>query len=247
MIARLILTGSLLLTIVAPARAAGAAELWLTWGECAAGGGTSLALPSCSNTLATATLVPTFQVDAPIDSVVAMEIVVDVVTDGASLPDWWRFEPGGCNSGGLVANVDFSAQGACTDPWSGAGLAMAQAWWPGQPRGGANQARLVVTSAIPAVGMATLLAGTPYYGANIRFSLQRGSGPAACAGCAGGACLVLNSIQLIRLPGSSPETVDLYPSGGATSGWAAWQNLQAPCSAVPVRNRTWGALKSLYR
>jgi hypothetical protein len=65
----------------------------------------------------------------------------------------------------------------------------------------------------------------------------------ACAGCSTGACIVLNSVELVRLPGAIGGNVTLTTPG---SNFATWQ-AGAACVTVPVRNRTWGQVKALYR
>lgn len=223
-----------------------AASLRLTWADCPEGGGLSLRQSTCNNFLAVESLVPSFELTTPVDSVIAMELVIDVISANASLPAWWHFEPGGCNAGALSANTDFSLLASCADPWNSNGTALVQAWWVGQPRGGANQARLIVTVAASSANMVTMEALTPYYATIIRLTHQHSVGPSACAGCASSLCLVLNSIQLLRLPGAAIAEVQLLPSVG-TSNWAAWQSSLADCAQVPVRNQTWGAIKNLYR
>jgi hypothetical protein len=38
-------------------------------------------------------------------------------------------------------------------------------------------------------------------------------------------------------------------SGGTTTGsdWARWQGNGADCALVPVKNKTWGEVKAMYR
>lgn len=246
MAARLLAICCLFALLSCPA-AAGAADLRLTWNDCPEGGGLNHREFSCNLTLGSLTLVPSFRVDAPIDSAVALEIVIDVVSGEPTLPDWWRFDPGGCNAGALSANTGFASLGSCDDPWNGSGVALAQTWWVGQPRGGANQARLVISSAVSPAQPVRIEGGTSYYAALVQIALQRTMGPASCLGCLAEACLVLNSIQVQRLPGTLPETVVLEPTVAGTPGWATWQNDGGLCGVVPVRNRTWGAVKTLYR
>lgn len=243
-----LLLRSLLVTAlgIAPALARGA-TLGLTWNECAPGSGLALRTNACTNALVPLSLLPTFTLDAPVDSVAFLELVVDVIAEDPVLPDWWRLEPGGCNAGAMTGTGDYTGLGACTDPWNGGGTALVQVWSPGEPRGGANMARMIVTSSVLPANFASLQAGVEYYAAHLRLSLARGSGVGSCAGCLRGACLVLNSVQLGRLPGASPALVTVVPTSGGTPGIATWQNGHAECAAVPVRNRTWGAIKSLYR
>ncbi|MBI5170946.1 MAG: hypothetical protein HZA61_15760 [Candidatus Eisenbacteria bacterium] len=220
-------------------------DLSLRWNECPEGGGLAQRTSGCGNPLAVEHLVTSLQLSAPVDSVVAIEMVVDLVSSSATLPDWWQFGSGGCNSGALSASADFSALGACSDPFSGTGVAVVQTWFVTQPRGGANMARMIVTTSVLASQQTTIGAGAPYYGADIRMTHARSSGASACAGCATAVCLVFNSAQLIRHPAAVPAEVTVLPSGASNT--AAWQGNFSNCSLVPARNTTWGAIKSLYR
>ena len=107
---------------------------------------------------------------------------------------------------------------------------------------------MIVTSSVVPANFASLQAGVESTTPRTSGShWLEGSGVGSCAGCLRGACLVLNSVQLGRLPGASPTLVTVVPTSGGTPGIATWQNGHAECAAVPVRNRTWGAIKSLYR
>lgn len=220
----------------------------LRWGECVDGGGSSNRALLCVDNISNSTLIPSFVLAAPVDSVIALEIVVDVQHALSQLPDWWHLEPTGCRAGNLSASAEYSSLGACTDPWSTLGVGSVQAWNVGEPRGGANQARMIVTSAVPSSAYATLSAGTPYYGALVVLHSGSTIGPTVCTGCSAGACLVLNSIRIIRLPGASPASVDVVTPGPGAENWVTWQGGgAASCSAVPIRNVTWGRLKGFYR
>jgi hypothetical protein len=72
------------------------------------------------------------------------------------------------------------------------------------------------------------------------------AGTSPCAGCGVGACLVLNSVELVRLPGAPGGDATLTQPAEAGSNFANWQS-GAACVAVPARNRSWGQIKSLYR
>jgi hypothetical protein len=70
-------------------------------------------------------------------------------------------------------------------------------------------------------------------------------GAGACGGCAGSVCLV---IQMLNV--TTPVLGNnMFLSGGTTPGsnMATWQGSGADCNLVPVRNRSWGEVKALYR
>jgi hypothetical protein len=231
-----------------PLRAGAAEGLSLTWGECALSGSAAHdGTWTCDSNLGQSDLFCAFGVGAPVDSVLGVEVVVDVQQADAGLPDWWRFEVGGCRSGELLADLDFRARSACADFYHGnatAGLT----YDPGQPRGGANQARIRVTaSVLPDFGYATLDPATMYYAARLIIRHATTTDP-LCAGCAGPACLVLNSITVKRQPGASGGDVVVTTPGAGDANWATWQGgAGANCASVPVRAVTWGRIKGLYR
>lgn len=227
---------------------ASAQGLFLSWNDCWTGAGAaSEATFSCLFDSGSHELVVGFSLAQPIDSIVGLEAVVDIQHADETLPDWWHFESGGCRSGRIVAGVDFSNLSGCANPWGTVGLALVQIYAPGAPRGAANQARLVaVASVSPSDSARVLESGQDYSALVLSISHAETIGPVGCAGCQGNACLVLNSIELIRLPGGTGNVVLEVPGGGSANQ-VTWQGAAADCGAVPVRAMPWGRLKSLYR
>ncbi len=243
---------ALVASAIAAARVHAAEGLFLTWGDCALGGAgnPNLSIP-CESDDGENALYCAFSLAQAIDQVLGIELVVDLQSDLDPLPDWWRFESGvptpppGCRLGALGASRDFSGAPTCTDPWAGTtGDALVADYTPGSPRGGTNQARIRAVADV-SVGPALALDGShTYYGLKL---ILRNSGTSVCSGCASPVCLVLNSIWL-RRPGVPGGDVLLTAPGPGNANWATWQaSASQNCAAVPVRRRTWGALKSLYR
>jgi hypothetical protein len=143
--------------------------------------------------------------------------------------------------------VQFGNLPGCADPWAGSGVASFPSYTVTQPRGGANQARIKAGVGVLPSDPRALLADTPYHAVRIVIVANQTTGTSACAGCTGKACLVLNSLWIKRLPGAQGGDVFVSAPGPAEGNWAAWQDIGANCSAVPVRSSTWGAVKSLYR
>ena len=93
----------------------------------------------------------------------------------------------------------------------------------------------------------TLTSGQPYITADLDLATRGTIGTGSCSGCSSTACLVFNSVTLKRLPGASVTDI-LISDPASSANWAFWQGtVGVDCAAVPVRNHTWGALKSLYR
>ena len=98
-----------------------AGGLSLGWQDCRALGGAGFTGRSygCTSSLAELPLFPALVPDVAIDSVVAVELVIDVDVATDPLPPWWRMDPGQCRANGWAADASFS--GGCLDPWLGRG------------------------------------------------------------------------------------------------------------------------------
>lgn len=234
----------------APTPCGAAEEIALAWDDCA---GAPLGLADkvheCSFNTGFEPLFPSFQMpQATGPDVIGLELVLDLQHSDAALPDWWRFSVGGCREDLLRADTDFSTAPGCADPWAGLATAQVQAYVTSLPFGQPNQARILVTVGVPSLDARALDATTRYHAVRIRLQNEKSSGAFACLGCNSGACLVLNSIAVRRLPGSPGGDVVLTAPLEGNGNRATWQGGQgADCTAVPVRRRTWGALKGLYR
>ncbi|MBI1796085.1 MAG: hypothetical protein HYR74_03425 [Candidatus Eisenbacteria bacterium] len=230
------------------ARPARAAEgLYLNWTDCALGPtATSDRAFACNSNFGQEELFCAFTMPAPTNNVVSVEIVVDMQNATSPLPDWWRFDTGGCRPNDLSVAADFSGMTSCSDMWGGAPrTAMVQGYTPGEPRLGTNQARIKVTAWVLPQDAVTLDGTTMYYAVRVIVKNDLTTGSPSCVGCGSAACLVLNSIQIGRVSGGD---IFLQVPGAGDANWARWQGgLGADCAAVPVRARAWGQLKSLYR
>lgn len=229
---------------IAPASDAVAAEqLWLRWSDCAPTGPPGMTL-NCTIPAFSRNLYASACPAAALSQVVAANLVFDVVTDSATLPDWWKLGPGDCRDGQLGADTDFSATVDCADAWGGAGVSLVQVFG-NRPGGGANQTRFVVAAGVPGNQSVTLPADQPVALARV-FMFLSDVVTTTCAGCGVGACLVLNSVEVVRLPGAPGGDVTLFQPGEPGGNYATWQS-GAACVSVPARNRSWGQIKALYR
>jgi len=235
------------LAIVSPAADARAAEaLHLTWDACAFEAGASPSrLFACDVDQDTLRLHVGFTLAQPVSDAIGLELVVDVQFESPALPDWWRLEDGGCRAGALRVDADFGLAPGCADPWSGGGAAGFPSYTPGMPRGAPNQARIRAGVGVAPATPRSLAADTPYHAARLAFlTIKTTAG--ACPGCETRACLVLNSILIRRAPGAEADVFVTTPAP-LDGNWALWQGTGAPCTQVPARRATWGAVKSLYR
>jgi hypothetical protein len=239
------------LLAVGPPAVRAAEGLYLTWNDCASGpGATRDRGSSCASETGQQNLYCAFGVSAPVDSVLGLELVVDVQSADPALPDWWRFDMGGCRAGNLRAGFVFPSPSPCGDFLNGNAAGGLQGYYLNEPRGGASQARIqVAASLLESVGgYASLDPNGMYYAACLTLTNTRTIGAGACAGCPQPVCLVLNSITLRRQPGALGGDQFLSVPGPGQANWATWQGgLGADCAAVPVRAVSWGRVKSLYR
>ena len=237
--------------VATPGRAA--EGIFLNWNDCALGVvATSDLTNPCSSNAGQSELICSFSVAQAVDSVLAVEITIDLQHSEAALPEWWRFDQSPCRANALGIDGNFAGRNACEDMWHGEPVAGGLAQYTvGLPRGQVNQARIKLTLAVTPERMQNLGANTTYYAARLVIDNRETSGDPSCAGCATPVCLVLNAIVIgrpPRPPGAPDANVLLDVPGAGHPNWVTWQGGQgANCSAVPVRSVTWGRLKALYR
>jgi hypothetical protein len=247
----LLALGSLVFGVAAAA--AGAAEgIYLSWNDCPlAPSASQNRINACNQNLGQSELLCAFSLAQPIDSVLAIEVIVDVQHSATVLPPWWQFNDGSCRERSATADADFGARIACEDMWGDAKPAGSlQQYIVGQPGGNPNQARMRIAIATTSEHMRTLGAASTYYAARIVINETATVPPKECSGCSEQACLVLNAIVIGRPPrplGAPSGNVVLDVPGPGNGNWATWQGNGVDCTTVPVTRKTWGQVKSLYR
>jgi hypothetical protein len=239
------------LLAVGPSAARAVEGLYLTWNDCESGAGATHDHSNvCVSDSNQQSLYCAFSLPAPVDSVLGLEIVVDVQSAAAVMSNWWRFDVGGCRAGNLRAGFVFPSPSPCANFLRGNASGGLQGYTLNKPYGGANQARIeVAASLLESVGgYASLGSDSTYYAACLTITNAHASEPGACVGCLEPTCLVLNSITVLRQPGAVGGNQVLSVPGPGQANWATWQGgLDANCAAVPARAVTWGRIKSLYR
>lgn len=219
------------------------AQVNLSWGNCGTNGTQDQVFACNTNTGSPFTLFGSF-ISPDASQCVAIEAVVDFMNTDLALQDWWKFNTGECRAGGFNGNYDFtSGPFECVDFWQGQSIGVQGSITNGAGLG-ANTLRYKLVTAIPAAS--DMDPGQEIYGFKINILRTRTVGTGSCAGCADGACFVLNSILVNQPAGVG----DILLTGAAPGGrdFATWQGgLTSLCTAVPNRNRTWGQVKALYR
>lgn len=239
------LAAALLLLATAPAaRAQGG--LAAQWADCPPGGGPTVT-PSCDSNVGERRLYMAFVPGVEVQDVVGWTLVLDLVSNVATLPDWWQVQSGGCRAGEITAAPPTGLEASCVDVWSATGAALLQSYLYPRPGGDAAQLRLVLGVGVPAGNAFTLSAGENYMAGVVSIHFAKTVLPGGCEGCTEPACFVFNSAEIVRLPGASGEPPQPFvtPLNG-TGNQATWGAATA-CSTVPARARTWGQIKSLYR
>ena len=253
----------MLLAISATMASAGAG-VNIRWDTCLGGGGTPNKASACNSNSGGNQMVGSFQVPDTIRSVSGLEVVIDLGSQGLTLPAWWQFKNlGSCRSTSLVMNFTAGFSGPCANDWSQGGASGGiGAYNIGQR--GPNTARIVAAIAVPQTGLVELDPGNEYFAFNITINNVKTTGTGACTGCDVPVCIQWNSV---RLTTPNPQIFRLIvgptfcpplgppPFTNICSDFCEWQGPVAVTigdvtgcnAAVPTRNTTWSAVKSLYR
>jgi len=240
----LLLAAAMLSLVAGSAMAAG---LDLSWDDClatTAGGLNKTSL--CTSNSGSSNCYGTYVLanNTP-SNVVANDMVMDINTNGSTLPCWWNFTAAPRTTGISVAFITPCASNA-TDYWGsvtgGPFGGFAAQLYPSVPQ----RVRIVMTVAIDgnAPEAAPVPGGQETY--SYTFTLKNTNSVGTCTGCLTSACLVLNRIN-VDLSANPP--IELTSQDARN--FVFWQGgaINAPgCPlAVPTTNKTWGSVKALYR
>jgi hypothetical protein len=233
-----LVTFASLATLAPPAAAFGGINL--RWTDCGEFGIVARSF-ACNTNVGTNQLFASVIAPVPMNQLEGMEAVIDLQSLSASLPNFWQLGSGGCRSGALTHNFDFTlGPFNCGDPWQGV-AAGGESYQAGFPFPNGARIKIVVAVQVPV----SIDDVTEYYAFELRFSNAKAVGTGACAGCIVPVCLVLNQIKLVQPAGVG----DYVVQNPILTNGASWQQYGANCpfQEVPVRATSWGAVKSLYR
>jgi len=237
---KVMLVGAMLLATATTASAAG---LNLRWQDCAGDGGTQNRTFACTNNLGSNVLAGSFILDSDLALVDGDELVVDLVSAGPTLVDWWRFNTfGSCRQLSLTIAAQDGA--GCPDPFRLA-ASMNIAAYPLE-RFGPNSARILCVNAVLAADITDLAGGQEYGVAKWTINNAKSVGAGSCAGCQTPVCIVFN---VARILGPAGVRVQLTTEAAPGSNFCTWQGgggTNCP-AATPTKNTSWGSVKSLYR
>lgn len=232
------------------APAASAAGFDLRWNACAADGGAANRSFACDTDEGTNTLVASFRLDQPITGMVFFDAVLDlIVANDQVVPPWWGlWEFSDCRVGALFGDVTIDPAAVNCADWSGGtgdgGVTGYNSDGSIAPGDAASHRRILVAGIVNTPGV-DLAANQDYFLFNVHISNSSTTGEFGCAGCSLPVCIVLNSIRLSTV---SAGVTTLATPTSPGNNFATWQGGSgADCMAVPTRQATWGAVKSLYR
>jgi len=242
---RSILMVSVVAAMLLMASSVFAAGLNLRWTNCLGDAGTSNKTSACTSNLGTNAVVGSFVVANDIVGATGIEPIVDVVVNDTAPPAWWSAT---CRAGFMNANPTISPAAANCFEWASGVAGGLGKFWETTPTGGnnygPNTGRAVMAFATATPTPVAAGPGNEYFAFNLTISNTKSTGTGSCAGCTTAACLVFNSVKIVA--GTSTAA---FIEGGNAAGTniATWQGTAANCAAVPTRNTSWGAVKSLYR
>jgi hypothetical protein len=248
-------TALLTLTVASSAFAAG---LTLNWNQCIGAGAVGNVAFDCAGGGGPYKLAMELQTPA-LTGWFATDIDLDLQVQTPALGSFWHMEGPGCNSTGLAISPDRSGLAAttgCLNTYVGSGGASVSSLITayGAGYGGANRARILVTVARSASSPINPTATQNYYMSHLSFftdaSVEGGGG--TCVGCTEPAAVVWNSATLFTVAGAgsnSPEAgqIQVDNPGLSTNCMSINGGGAGVCSATPTLNKSWGAIKALYR
>jgi hypothetical protein len=234
------------LALCASAMTAYAGGLNFAWTNCYGEGSPVLNRNfACNTNTGTNIMVASFIPTMTSDTVNGNEIVIDIQSQGATLPAWWQSKNvGTCRSTSLSVSSTANATWTnCQDEFFGqatSGIGAYNIGFGGAP----NSARLIIAEAVPASALTHVDPSGEYFAINVALNNAKTTGTGSCAGCTTPVCIVLTSIKITAGGGS----LDEFISNAASNNYLTWQNITfGNCPARPTIAPTWGAIRSLMR
>jgi hypothetical protein len=236
---------ALALTSFATASAFAGQGLNFAWNDCGAAGDHLKAF-ACNSNVGIDNLYCSYQTDAAPHGASGVNFIVDLQSESTTLPAWWEVgsqivDPPLCRRLSLGANADFvNGPFTCYDPFQGTAVGGISSYRIGY--GGDNRARIVGSFAVPSTDPAPLEEGVEVFAFRLLISHGKTVGTSGCTGCEVPVCLVVTQL-VVKFGSGLPDRVI---SGPLLSDFVMWHDSPQLCT-TPTRNRTWGAIKSLYR
>lgn len=203
------------------------AGLNLSWDDCGAAGSAAKVF-ACDTDAGDHRVVASFVVPHGLPPFLFAEATLALRFDGSAPPSWWSFKAGECRDGFLVASTNPVGITGCTPP--GGQLLL---------KGGLRRTAGELSWSWQVGGDAWPTApGTEVFLFKILISNHRTIEPGACPGCALGVEFRFVELALWGAPGD-PVTILTAPGARNAIVWNG--------GLTSATNRTWGAIKALYR
>ncbi len=250
---RLLLLSLALLGAGAP-RAFAQSGLRLLWDQCLADGGVTQTLFDCTKNAGAAALNASVIIPADMPQFAAAQVIIDVHVADGTIPPWWQVAAGQCRENRLTASYDptgFPWSEHCPAIWGEVAPLQIQTIQP--EISGPGMFRAISAAALPAGSERSLVAdGTELTVCRVVVLHAKTVGQGACDGCRVGACFWLKEIYLEQLAGLPSQRITDARRNAIVGHNAVWdysiefQSSGLTCT-TPALNRTWGAIKTLYR
>ena len=219
----------------------------LSWNDCGSAGTQNQTFACNINSGTSFPAFASFIAPAAVNEFLGLSSQIDIFTDQANLPDWWKHGTTQCRgTGGLAVSFDFTGgPSTCTDFYHGvAAGGFAYDVGFGNPA----RARLRIQAAVPVENKGPVPPPTEFYAYKVNLLLAKTTGTGSCLGCTNSACIVLNDIQLFQPLNVLNDPQIVNPANRNYVTWQSPAGGPTGCPlATPTRNATWGRVKSLYR
>jgi hypothetical protein len=232
------------------AAAPAAAGVNLSWNDCGAFGISATRL-ACTSNVGKLTLVLSVTPQSDVPLALTMETLIDIGTSGAAISPWWDMRNrNGCRANSCSAGFSFGNLANCEDPWMGlaiGGYDYAISPLSDTDNNNPNRARIYAVCALPSASPVRLEAGKEYYLCEVLIDMAKTVGVGSCPGCTDDAIFTAQYAKISE-PDGSPDGNPTYTTtdNGSCVRTNAFPTAEQ-CSSLPVRNRTWGSLKAMYR
>jgi hypothetical protein len=236
--------------LVASSGTAGAKGLQAGWTQCIGHGGYPMVTFDCTQGNNTVyEIYHTFILDTPIPGVIGVQGIVDFeFQTSPTVPPWWEMTTGGCNDGSIdmLYNKGSGCPSASTllcgttaEPCSGSGIGAIT-----YSAGGPGRSRALILLARASTDPVTLTAAR-HFAWRLRFLIDNPGGLGPCAGCDARVVITFRQLDILD---NNNQAVSITSTDAASEPEVCANNEGVfECHGFPVKSRTWGQLKALYR
>ena len=190
----------------------------LSWDDCGDAGVDNKTF-ACNTNSGSIVAVGSFVAPDSITALTGTEMILDVVAEGDSLPNWWAFKnAGACRQSALGVNFIYTGS-SCEDYWSSVSGATGGIAAYVVGGAGANTARITLVAAVDQTQATSLTGGTEYFDFNLTINKTKTVGTGACAGCSTPVTITLSAINLTQPVGVG----DVLLTDAAARNYITWQ------------------------